>query len=146
MHTAFVYGSKVTSTLSLLNTGVYDAYGVEAVMVAPDDSITINNNTVGGSGRVRALKQVIVGSRVLLQSPLPAPWTAGQPRRAGRGRLLHGHDGCTYTFTVANCPAGGCKVGEGTWTLNWSDGGASGSLNFAARLQVAHLPRRLRRA
>jgi hypothetical protein len=66
---SIVAGSKVTSTLSLLNTGLYDAYGVEAVMVAPDDSITIDNNTVGGSGRVKALKQVIVGSRISL---LPA--------------------------------------------------------------------------
>ena len=47
-------GSNVVATLSLLNTGVYDAYGVEAVMIAPDDTITITNNTVGGSGRVRA--------------------------------------------------------------------------------------------
>jgi hypothetical protein len=46
--------SQVKATLSLLNTGFYDAYGVEAVVVAPDDSVSITNNTVGGSGRVRA--------------------------------------------------------------------------------------------
>jgi len=42
-------------------------------MVAPDDSISIANNTVGGSGRVRAFKEVIVGSSVKLPTPLPAP-------------------------------------------------------------------------
>ena len=66
-------GNDVVATLSLLNTGLYDAYGVEAIMVAPDDTITITNNTVGGSGRVRALNQVIVGSRILLQRPCPRP-------------------------------------------------------------------------
>ena len=64
-------GSNVVATLSLLNTGLYDAYGVEAVMIAPDDSVSITNNTVGGSGRVRAQKQVIVGSRIVPQTPLP---------------------------------------------------------------------------
>ena len=67
-------GNQVVSTLALLNTGRYDAYGVEAVMVAPDDSVTITNNTVGGSGRVRALKQVIVGSRVTLAALTSTPW------------------------------------------------------------------------
>ncbi len=56
-------GSHVTATLSL-NTGLYDAYGVEAIMIAPDDSTTITNNTVGGSGRVQAQKDVVVGSRI----------------------------------------------------------------------------------
>jgi PKD repeat protein len=126
-------GSRVTSTLSLLNTGFYDAYGVEAVMVAPDDSISITNNTVGGSGRVRAQKQVIVGSRIVMQSPLPAPWTQANHAVPAVGGYYTGPVDRTYTFSVANCPVGGCTVGSGTWTLNWSDGkGATGSLNFGA--------------
>ncbi len=96
-------GSKVTSTLSLLNTGIYDAYGVEAVMVAPDDSITIGNNTVGGSGRVRALKQVIVGSRILLQSPLPSSWQQANHAAPAAGGYYTGNQDSIYTFTVAGC-------------------------------------------
>ena len=69
--------SKVTGTLSLLNRGIYDAYGIEAVMVAPDDSITIDNNTVGGAGRVRALKQMIVGSRVDASFPAACTLESG---------------------------------------------------------------------
>ena len=126
-------GSRVTSTLSLLNTGLYDAYGVEAVMVAPDDSITIDNNTVGGSGRVRALKEVIVGSRISLQSPLPAAWTQANHAVPAPGGYYTGNVDRIYTFTVNCATAGGCKVGEGSWTLAWNDGrGASGSLNFGA--------------
>ncbi len=126
-------GNRVTATLSLLNTGIYDAYGVEAVMVAPDDSITIDNNTVGGSGRVLALNSVIVGSRIRLQSPLPAVWT--QPGHAvpAVAGYYTGRQDRTYTFTV-NCPnAGGCSAGSGSWSLDWNDGaGNSGSLNFGA--------------
>ena len=79
-------GNNVVATLSLLNTGLYDAYGVEAVMIAPNDTIAITNNTVGGSGRVRAQKQVIVGSRIVPQTPLPAAWLAAghaQPAAGG---------------------------------------------------------------
>ncbi len=125
-------GNNVRATLSLLNTGFYDAYGVEAVMVAPDDSVTITNNTVGGSGRVRAQKQVIVGSRILPQSPLPAPWTQSGHAAPAAGGYYIGTADLTYTFTV-NCPAGGCNVGSGTLTMNWSDGtGGSGALNFGS--------------
>lgn len=126
-------GNRVTSTLSLLNTGFYDAYGVEAVMIAPDDSVSIDNNTVGGSGRVRAQKQVIVGSRIVMQSPLPAPWTQANHATPAAGGYYTGPVDRTYTFSVANCPVGGCSVGSGTWTLNWNDSkGATGSLNFGA--------------
>lgn len=92
-------GSKVTSTLSLLNRGVYDAYGVEAVMVAPDDSITIDNNTVGGSGRVRALKQVIVGSRIALPTPLPAPWLQANHAVPAAAGYFTGAADVAFTFT-----------------------------------------------
>jgi hypothetical protein len=126
-------GNYVTATLSLLNTGLYDAYGVEAVMIAPDDSVSITNNTVGGSGRVRAQKQVIVGSRILLQSPLPPQWT--QPGHAvpAVGGYYTGQADRTYTFTVQCGTPGGCDVGAGSWNLAWNDGaGGSGTLNFGA--------------
>ena len=122
-------GNSVVATLSLLNTGVYDAYGVEAVMIAPNDTINITNNTVGGSGRVRAQKQVIVGSRIVPQTPLPAAWlTAGHAQPAAGGYYTGTADR-TYTFTAADSGS----VGAGTLRLNWSDGaGGSGTLNFGA--------------
>ncbi|MBI1299254.1 hypothetical protein GC175_30350, partial [bacterium] len=126
-------GNYVTATLSLLNTGPYDAYGVEAVMIAPDDSISITNNTVGGSGRVRALKEIVVGSRILLESPLPAVWTQDGHAVPGAGGYYIGNEDRAYTFTVAGCGAGSCNVGAGGWTFNWTDGkGNSGALNFGA--------------
>ncbi len=124
-------GNLVTATLSLLNTGLYDAYGVEAVMIAPDDTINITNNTVGGSGRVRAQKQVIVGSRILAQTPLPAAWTQDGHAQPAPGGYYTGNTDRTYTFTVQSCGVGGCDVGAGTWVLHWDDGaGASGDLPF----------------
>jgi hypothetical protein len=122
-----------TATLSLLNTGLYDAYGVEAVMIAPDDSVSITNNTVGGSGRVRAQKQVIVGSRILLQSPLPPQWTQSGHAVPAVGGYYTGQADRTYTFTVQCGTPGGCDVGAGSWSLAWNDGaGTSGTLNFGA--------------
>ncbi|MEM7537045.1 MAG: CARDB domain-containing protein, partial [Chloroflexota bacterium] len=131
-------GNNVVATLSLLNRGFYDAYGMEAVMVAPDDSITINNNTVGGSGRVRALNQVIVGSRIAMRSPIPENWTSNQNGHAvpAVGGYYTGGQERDYTFTVSGCGSGGCSVGSGDWTLNWNDGvGNSGSLSFGAGYQ-----------
>jgi PKD repeat protein len=126
-------GNYVTATLSLLNTGLYDAYGVEAVMIAPDDSVSITNNTVGGSGRVRAQKQVIVGSRILLQSPLPPQWTQPSHAVPAVAGYYTGSSDRTYTFTVQCGTPGGCDVGAGAWSLAWNDGaGASGTLNFGA--------------
>ncbi|MCW5850976.1 MAG: hypothetical protein KIT87_12955 [Anaerolineae bacterium] len=123
-------GNTVVGTLSFLNTGLYDAYGVEAVMIAPDDSVSITNNTVGGSGRVRAQRSVIVGSRLLPPTTAPATWT-GTAKPAAGGYYTGAAD-LTYTFTVGCSNPGGCDVGAGTWSLNWSDGTNSGSLPFGA--------------
>jgi hypothetical protein len=123
--------NKVTSTLSLLNNGIYDAYGVEAVMVAPDDSVSITNNTVGGSGRVRALKQVIVGSSLKLPTPLPGNWTQAGHAVPATGGYYTGSEDRSYSLVVACGEVAGCAVGSGAWSVNWSDGkGASGQLNF----------------
>jgi hypothetical protein len=122
-------GNNVVATLSLLNTGFYDAYGVEAVMIAPNDTISITNNTVGGSGRVRAQKQVIVGSRIAPQTPLPAAWLAAGHAKPAAGGYYTSTVDLTYTFTAADSGS----VGAGTLRLNWSDGaGGSGVLNFGA--------------
>ena len=120
-------GSDVTSTLSLLNTGFYDAYGVESVMIAPDDSISIVNNTVGGSGRVRALKSVVVGSSIKLPDPLPTNWTqSNHAQPVANGYYIGGTDR-VYTFTAQESG----NVSTGTLRLTWTDGaGASGALSF----------------
>ncbi len=121
----------VSSTLSLLNLGVYDAYGVEAVMISPDASTTILNNTVGGSGRVKAQKQVIVGSRVALPATLPGNWGNTGHAKPVAGGYFTGATNRTYTFTTS-C-AGTCTVGQGSWTLNWSNGaGLSDSIQMGA--------------
>lgn len=126
-------GNAVTATLSLLNTGLYDAYGVEAVMIAPDDSVSITNNTVGGSGRVRAQKQVIVGSRIVLQSPLPDAWRQAGHATPAAGGYYTGQQDRTYTFTVQCANPAGCDVGASTWSLAWNDdAGAGGTLNVGA--------------
>ena len=129
-------GNQVVSTLALLNTGRYDAYGVEAVMVAPDDSVTITNNTVGGSGRVRALKQVIVGSRVTLAALTSTPWSQANHAVPAAAGYYTGSADRTYTLTVACGVVAGCAVGSGNWNLQWNDGkGASGQLDFSANYQ-----------
>ena len=114
----------VTATLSLLNTGFHDAYGVEAVMLAPNDSISVTNNTVGGSGRVRALKDVVVGSRITDPSYDASTWQgAARPFSAG---YYGGEQDRVYSFTAMD--AG--EVSTGTLRLSWNDGeGASGTLD-----------------
>ncbi|MCA0352064.1 MAG: carboxypeptidase regulatory-like domain-containing protein [Chloroflexi bacterium] len=123
-------GNVVTSTLSLLNTGLYDAYSVQAIMVAPNDSVTIQNNTVGGTGRVRAFHQVVVGSTIH-QPSLSSSWSGtALPTTAG---YYVGANEREYLFTVQCSAPLGCDVGSGTWALHWNDGiGNTGSLNFGA--------------
>ncbi len=123
-------GNNVVATLSLLNTGVYDAYGVEAVMIAANDTISITNNTVGGSGRVRAQRQVIVGSRVALQTPLPQAWLAAGHAKPSAGGYYTGTADRTYTFAVQCSNPAGCTVGEDSWALVWNDGGPNNNLPF----------------
>src|SRR5690606_30596406 len=63
---------------------------------------------------------------------LPAPWTQANHAVPAPDGYYTGIVDRTYSFTV-NCGAGGCAVGEGSWTLAWNDGkGASGSLPFGA--------------
>ena len=118
-------GTHITATLAFLNTGNYDAYGIEAVMYAPDDSVTITNNTVGGSGRVRAAHQVVVGSRIL--DPVLDSWrgTSGP----FSGGYYAGDEDRTYTFTAQQTGS----IGNGTLIINWvDDQGANGALDVGA--------------
>ena len=118
-------GTEVTATLSLLNTGWYDAYGVEGIMIAQDDSISINTNTVGGSGRVRAMHHVVVGSRILSPVYDSTTWQ-GSAIPISAGYYTGGEDR-VYTFTALDTG----DVGNGTLQIAWNDGiGESGILDF----------------
>jgi hypothetical protein len=122
-------GDLVTATLSLLNTGGYDAYGVQAIMIAPDETITVTNNTVGGSGRVRAGSTVVVGSSLSLPSPLPAAWTQSGHALPVVGGYYTGTRDRTYTFTVMD----NGSIGSGSVRLDWSDGtGSGGTVQFGS--------------
>lgn len=126
-------GDIVTVLLKLANTGTFDAYGIDAVMVAADDTVSIGNNTVGGNGRVRPDSQVAVGSLIL--PPQLDDWQ-GTAGLYAIGNYTGDADK-TYTFTVDTAGV----VGQGGTTLNWSDGAASGTLalgsSYGAPLPVA---------
>lgn len=131
-------GDIVTSTISFLNSGLYDAYGIEAIMVAPDDTISIIHNTVGGSGHVRSQAQLIVGNRILPPSYTSGTWNG--TAKPGIGGYYTGTNDRTYTFSTNCSISGGCDVGSGIWTASWiDDKGGSGTLNFGDGYQSPKL-------
>ena len=95
-------GSVISATLSLLNTGLTDVYIAQAVMIAPDDTITVQKKIVGGSGRVPATEQVVVGSYIQLGVPLPDPWLQPGHAYPEISGYYNGGVDRTYTFT-ADC-------------------------------------------
>ncbi len=129
-------GRDVTATLSLLNGGQSDAYGVEAVMIAPDDSISVTNNFVGGGGRVRAYEQLAVGSGIDFNPALTQSWLADGRATPVLSGYYTGDVARTYTF-VTQCGSGStCTVGSGSTVFAWTDGrGASGTINGGAGYQ-----------
>lgn len=129
-------GNDVTATLSLLNGGATDAYGVEAVMIAPDDSITVTNNFVGGGGRVKAYEQLSVGSQIDFNPALGQNWTANGHTTPVLAGYYTGTEPRTYTFT-ARCGGGGtCTVGSGSTAFIWVDNeGEIGILEVGAGYQ-----------
>ena len=100
-------GDDVTVLLTLENTGTFDAYGIDAVMISPDDTTTIGNNTVGGNGRVRPGGHVAVGS--IVKHPTLSNWGASTAKPYA-GRQYSGDTDRTYTFTRAD--AGRCRPGH----------------------------------
>ncbi len=121
-------GNNVTATLSLMNNGVYDAYGVDAVMIAPNDSITITNNTVGGSGRVKAGNSVVVGSKISSPTFNNTSWT-GSAIPVSNGYFT-GSSNLIYSFFVDCAYLSGCTVGTDNWFLIWNDGINEGQITF----------------
>ena len=85
-------GNNVVATLSLLNTGLYDAYGVEAVMIAPNDTISHHQQHRGRLGP-RAGAETGDRRQPHRAADAAARRLAGRrPRQAGRRRLLHRHE------------------------------------------------------
>lgn len=125
--------NNVVSTLSFLNTGLSDAYGVEAIMVAPDDSITITNNTVGGSGRVKALSEIVVGSRMLPITLTEVDWAGtATPLRSG---YYNGIVDKKFTFSIDCSYPAGCEVGTDQFSVSWSDTINTGLVEFSDAYQ-----------
>jgi hypothetical protein len=131
-------GNVVTVKLALENTGTFDAYGIDAVIYSPDGTTTIGNNTIGGNGRVRAGRQVAVGS--LIGTPSLRNWgnSRAQPYVAGQ---FSGSADRTFTFT-SQTPG---VVGSGSTAVRWHDGaGQEGVLDLGGNyhaplpLEVAH--------
>ncbi|MCB0214625.1 MAG: DUF1573 domain-containing protein, partial [Anaerolineae bacterium] len=122
-------GDDCTVLMAFLNTGNYDAYGVEAIMYSPDGLAAISNNTIGGSGRVPAGQQVVLGTRIL--APELGNWTGGaQPYSSG---FYLGNVDRTVTFSA---PSSG-NIGVGSLTLNWSDDqGGSGTVQVGSGYQA----------
>ena len=119
---------NVTSTLTLLNTGLYDAYGIKAIMIAPDDTITITNNIVGGSGRVNSGKNIVIGSRILKPEYSLTTW-AGSVIPSSGGYFT-GTTDQVFTFSVSCSVPSGCVMGQDPWLLNWNNTVTSGSIIF----------------
>lgn len=127
VHTQAV-GDERILTLALDNPGLQDAVGVQAVLFAPDDSITITDNVVGGNGRVRANSTVVVGSRIY---PPTGRYANNSTARVGIAGYYEGLQDAAYTLRIHCGSAGGCAVGNSTLTADWSDEqGNSGSLSF----------------
>jgi hypothetical protein len=115
-------GNDVTVTVALENRGTFDAYGIDAVMYAPDTTTTVTNNTIGGNGRARPGQHVAVGSMV--KPPVLASWGSSTAKPYAGGNYA-GIADRTYTFRVTTQGV----IGQGSTAMSWDDGaGGSGSL------------------
>lgn len=129
-YTTSKVGNEVMTLLSLANLGTFDAYGIDAVMYAPDDTTTIGNNTVGGNGRVRPGAQVSIGS--LIKPPDLTDWNNSTATVYAAGEFT-GNTDKTITFTVNTLGT----VGSGSTALNWVDSSSSsGTLDLGSSYQA----------
>jgi SdrD B-like domain/CARDB/Bacterial TSP3 repeat len=123
-------GNIVESNVSLLNSGLSDAYQIEAHLLAPDDSITIIDGDIGGSGRVRRLSGIHLGKSSLF-NVIADEWFAEGHALPRSTSVYSGTVDSLYTFTVSCANANGCIVGSSNWALNWSNTtGHSGTIPF----------------
>ncbi len=114
-----VDGNTATVQVSLQNEGNFDASSVELWAIAPDDSITLNDNLVGGGGRVRAGRQIVLGARI--GKPDLSNWTTSTAKPYPAGQF-EGAGAKTYTFRADASGNVGTTTGL---TISWSDNGGS---------------------
>jgi len=121
-------GTQVTAELALENAGSFEADSIQAVMYAPDNTTTIDDDIVGGNGVVAAGAHVAVGS--LVDPPDVSNWTSGTDAAVPySGGNFSGTGDITYTFTVGTAGA----VGSGSTSMSWaSTAGGSGSFNLGS--------------
>ncbi len=121
-----VNGNNVTVKLVLENTGTFDAYGIDAVMYAPDNTTTISNNTVGGNGRVGSGGRAVVGS--LIKQPVWVNQGSNTAKPYATGQYSGTADR-TYTFSVSTPGV----IGQGSTAMSWNDGaGGQGTLQLGS--------------
>lgn len=119
-------GNLVTVRLAVRNQGTFDVNGLDAMMYAPDNTVLVGNNVVGGNGHVRPGNQVAVGSLVL--SPDLTNWTSSTAKVYSTGDFV-GNSNMTFTLSVATPGV----VGQGSTALNWNNGaGLSGTLDLGS--------------
>ncbi len=124
-------GATGTVQLSLQNNGNFDASSVEVWAIAPDDSITINDNLIGGGGRVRAQSRVVVGARI--GAPDLTNW-ANSTAKPYMGGNFDGPAARTYTFRADTSGTTGSTAGL---TVSWS---ADGSTWTALQVGSSYAP------
>ncbi len=114
-----VSGTNASVQVTLQNDGNLDASSVELWAIAPDDSITITDNLVGGGGRVRAGRQVVLGSRI--GKPDLVAWTTSTAKPYPDGQF-EGASPKTFKFQALDSG----NVESGTLRVKWSnDNGAT---------------------
>ncbi len=59
-------GENTTIKLKLTNSGNFDAYGIEARLISPDDSTTVLKEIVGGGGRLVPGQEIILEEDVFV--------------------------------------------------------------------------------
>jgi murein DD-endopeptidase MepM/ murein hydrolase activator NlpD len=114
-----VTDSTATVQLALQNLGDFDASSVEIWAIASDDSITIEDNLVGGGGRVRAGRRVVLGSRI--STPDLAAWSNSTAKPAPSGQF-DGAAQATFRFRADTAGTVGSSAGL---QVSWSIDGAT---------------------
>ncbi|MEZ4730149.1 MAG: peptidoglycan DD-metalloendopeptidase family protein [Caldilineaceae bacterium] len=105
--------------LTLQNFGNFDASSVEIWAIAPDDSITIDDNLIGGGGRVRAGRRVVLGTRISTPDLTTWPTSTAKPTPSGQ---YDGAASATFQFRVDTAGTVGSTAGL---QVSWSTDGAT---------------------
>jgi murein DD-endopeptidase MepM/ murein hydrolase activator NlpD len=112
-------GDAASVQLSLQNNGDFDASSVEVWAIAPDDSITLSDNLIGGGGRVRA------GARVVLGARIGAPDLTGWKTSVAKPYLAGQFEGTAVKTFLFRADTAGTVGSTPGLTVSWSDSGSS---------------------